>query len=243
MKIRNMIYALLIIFTCLPAVIAETPLDSFVKKAGIAKNDITKSAADLDKLKKQFNETGDKIQKLKAVKEEGGFRGFMNGLALKIYLSKGNRLGYKIYALEKGIAALKEDYFTYVSLITEEYSAKIKSCYEKNCAELKTLCDKRKEWAAAADTYSDVLQMDLSSMKLIKDYSKAAAADVREYLQKKIIQAEQRIYMLEEEKTILDIMKKAGLPPDAGEKKKNAEKIAALKKLKKELQEEMGKIK
>jgi hypothetical protein len=244
LKLKIIITVIIALLTCLPALHAESAIDGFAKKVEMADKDIEKSTADLEKLKKDYIQTGIKIEKLKAAKDPGGFIGFISGLELKVYLSKGNRLGFKIYALEKGIAALKEDYFTYVSLITEEYGTQIKDCFDKKCPKLKALCDKRKEWAGAADRYGDVLQIDLSSMKLIKDYSKGAAADVKEYLQKKIIQAEQRIYMLEEEKGVLDIiMKKAGINQGTAEKKKNADKIAVLKKLKKDLQLEIKKIK
>jgi len=227
----------------MPTLYAETAIDGFAKKAEIAKKDIEKSTADLEKLKKDYMETGIKIQEIKGRKAEGGITGFINGMKLKYYLSRGNKMGYKIYALEAGLRALKEDYFTYVSLITEEYGNRIKDCYEKKCPDLKTLCYSRNEWAESAEKYGFVLQIDLSSLKLIRDYSPSAAKDVKDYLQKKIIQAEQRIYMLEDEKGILDIMKKAGIDAGAWEKQKNAEKTAKLKKLKKDLQEEIGKIK
>jgi hypothetical protein len=230
-------------FALFPSLLAESAIDGFAKKAEMAKTDIDKSTADLVKLKKDYDETGIKIQDLKGQKAEGGITGFINAIALKVYLSKGNRLGFRIYSLEAGVRALKEDYFTYVSLITEEYGTQIKDCLKIKCPGLKELCKKRLEWASAADKYEDMLQIDLSSLKLIKDYSPGAAKDVKDYLQKKIIQAEQRIYMLDDEKGMLDIMKKAGIDAGAWEKQKNAEKTAKLNKLKKDLQEEMKKIK
>jgi len=242
-KKKILLLSVIFMFSCLPALHAESALDGFVKKAVMAKADIDRSAADLDKIKKEYNETGNKIQELKGQKNAGGFTGFINGIILKVYLSRGNRLGFKIYLLEAGVRALKEDYFTYVSLITEEYGTQVRDCFEKKCGDLKALCEKRMEWAAAADKDEDMLQIDLSSLKLINDYSQAAAKDVKDYLQKKIIQAEQRIYMLEEDRSILDIMKKAGLPESSAKKDKNAKKTAELKKLKKELQDELKKIK
>ena len=239
---KAILFAAMFVFISLPGLHAESAIDGFVKKAEIAKTDIEKSSTDLEKIRKEFDETGNKIQELKGRKAQGGFTGFLNGIALKVYLSSGNRLGYRIYSLEAGTRALKEDYFTYVSLITEEYGTQIKDCVRKKCGDLKELCGERAKWAAAADKYEDMLQIDLSSMNLIKNYSPGAAKDVRDYLQKKIVQAEQRIYMLEEDRAMFDIMKRAGVNADGGEKKRNTEKIAALKKLKKDLQEEMGKI-
>lgn len=243
-RIKQIVIPAIIMFLFFTgAVVKETAIDSFAKKAQMAKKDIEESSVTLKQMKAVFDNTEMNIQAIKAVPESTGITGVINSIRLKYYLGSGNRLGFKIYKLEAGIRALKEDYFTYVSLITEEYGTRIKDCFDKKCPDLKTLCENRKKWASEANRYGDVLQIDLSSMKLIKDYSKGAEKDIKDYLQKKIIQAEQRIYMLEEEKTVLDIMKKAGLSAGVAEKQKNADEIAALKKLKKELQLEIRKIK
>jgi hypothetical protein len=230
------------IFLFIAAKQAETPLESFIHKAQIAEKDIEVSSLNLERLQRSFNETEAGIQAIKGLKPAAGIAEFINGLKLKYYLSRGNRLGFKIYRLEAGIRALKEDYFTYVSLISEEYGSQIKDCFEKKCPDLKNLCGERVKWAAAADKYGDVLKIDLSSMKLIKNYSKAAVKDVRDYLQKKIVQAEQRIYLLEEEKSIFGIMKKAGISA-APEKEKHSARIAELKKLRLNLKTELSKVK
>lgn len=245
MKLRAILAAVLLIFSCsiaFAAVKKENTIDAFIKKAAIAEKDIRDAGAKLAKLKKDFNETGGKIEALKNMKQQGGIGAFINGMKLKYHLSCGNALGYKIYRLEDGIRELKIEHFTYASLVAEEYGKMIIQCWQKKCPDMAGLAEKRGEWAVAADKYGDFLQIDLSSLKLIKDYSKGAEKDIKEYLNKKIVQAEQRIYLLEEEKGLLEIMKKAGLS-GAAEKKKNADKISELKKLKKKLQDEMKKIK
>jgi 3-isopropylmalate dehydratase small subunit len=128
-------------------------------------------------------------------------------------------------------------------VIIDEYNTAIKDCITKKCAALKSLYDKRKKWSDAAGNSGDVLKIDLSGIELVNNYSTGAEKDIKEYLQKKIIQAEQRIYILEEEKQVNDMAEKAGLVIDKKEKEGTEKKLNELRKLKNGLNKELTKLK
>jgi GTPase SAR1 family protein len=232
-----------LVFSFAGAARAENAIGKFTEKAGIAKQDISDSEARLAKLKKEYNETRQNIEQIKALKDGGGIQVFFNGLSLKFLLNRGNNLAYKIYTLETGIRELTEDYFTYASIIIDEYNNAIKDCIDKKCDNLQEIYDNRKEWVKVAADYGDLLNIDLSAFKLLSGNNKGASDDIRDYLQKKIVQADQRLFILEEENGMRDLVTKAGLKLDMKERFENDRKISELKKLKEDLQKEMDKIK
>ncbi len=214
----------------------ESPFEAFEKKAAIAEKDIQSSEANLRKIQKEYDIAEKNVAAIKA----GGKPSFFDSLRLKYYLNKGNSLGYKIYRLEAGIRELKEEHFTYISVLSELYGARLKSCCEKKCGEEAALFGKWAAAAAAAEKYADFLRIDMSSFGIIRNHSPRAASDAAEYIQKKIVQAEQRIYLLSEAKGVINAAKKAGL--DVSSFADTEIKIAELKKLKAKLEKEKERI-
>jgi len=212
----------------------ETPVEEFEKRAAMAEKDILAAQETLKRLHDDFGAAEKRIESLKA----GGKPSFIDAIRLKYHLNRGNRLGFKIYRLEAGIRELKEEHFTYASLLAEIYGARLKSCCEKKCGEAGLLFEKWVSASKAADKFGDLLEIDMASYDIIKNYSPRAAKDAADYLQKKAMQAEQRIYIFSESKSVLSAAKKAGL--DISGTEDPDRKIAGLKKFKAVLEKEMS---
>ena len=224
-------------------VYAENTIDKFTKKADDTRNALSAGQEGFDRLKTQYNHARLEIQKYKSIKDTWWLPDLVIGIKLKYYLNAGNNLAYKMYAAETRIRELKEDYFTFVSVIIDEYNAALRECAAKKCGALKDLYDKRKKWSDVVKNFEDVLNIDLSGIELVNNYNTGAEKDIKEYLQKKIIQAEQRIYILDEEKQVNDTVEKAGLVIDKKDKAETVKKLDELKKLKADLSKELAKMK
>lgn len=150
----------------------------------------------------------EKIENLKNKKYEIFLLEFFYNLYLKYQLGIANNLAYKIYALTKKQRELNNDYFTLVSLITTEYGEKIMDCIKNRCAELKDLYNERIKWLDIIKDYEKYIGIDLVSYIFEEKYDEKSKKDLLKYLDKKIMQIEQRIYLLESERNI-DVLLKA----------------------------------
>ncbi len=184
----------------------------FISKANTADKNLKIKEMQYSSIKKQNNFIMQKINTLKAGENNGMWlQKFFRNLQLGYYLRQGNNCAYKMNALDKEIKELKEVYFTYSSLIIEEYDKKILECIKSKCEELKNIYAAREKWMANIRNYGDILWIDISVPDTAHYQDKQAAEDIKAYLNKKLIQIEERIYILQDEKNIGKAVKAAGI--------------------------------
>jgi hypothetical protein len=232
MKKAMIVFMMLLTALCLYA--ADNG-DNFEAKAADTAKIITQKQVQYISLKAQYDDAAKKIDSLKASKDAGPFKTFINSIMLNYYLKKGNNLGFKTYALSKQIAELKDDYFTFTMLVIEDNAKLIDGCVRAKCSGLKELYEKRKKWIKDSGSFSEMMDLDLSVDAAAAGVSDDAAKDTANYIGKKIVQADERLYMLKEEKEILDSVKKAGLDINDSEIKEINAEIQKLQDSKKRL--------
>jgi hypothetical protein len=206
----------------------------FKAKAVTAGKILEEKEGEYIKVRKDYDAVNLKIQELKKEKE-----GLIRNLKLSWYLGKGNSAGYRLFRDEKEIKELKDDYFTYSALVLEDYNRIFFDCLKAGCRELTGIYAERKPWAERIINFSDVFRIEISIERYIKAGSSEAAQDIREYLRKKLEQADQRIFMLAEEKNVEKEARTAGIEV-SGAGAIDA-KIAELKELKKSIRNELKK--
>ncbi|MCX8094283.1 MAG: hypothetical protein N3E50_09000 [Candidatus Goldbacteria bacterium] len=215
-------------------------LNDFINDADNIAAELAKVTAELNNQKIKYEEKIKKIEILKNKKSDFFLENFINGLLLKYYLGNANNLAFKISNLTKKHRELNNDYFTIVSLILTEYGEKIRNCIKNKCKELKKLYVDRIKWLDIVKNYENYIGVDLAFDIFEKNYDEKSKKDLVEYLEKKLIQIDQRIYILEDEIKIDILLKNNGFKTDDKKIKEINEKIKELKNLKYVLKEKIN---
>jgi hypothetical protein len=207
MKMKNSIIFLIIAVFIGTGIMAagKSALEEFSAKAKKISLELAKANKEIASAEKKYAATQKRIDTLKASK-----RSFISEWRLNYDLRSGSRLAYRISGLEDKIKILKEDYFTFASIVVEEYNRKVKDCIEAKCPDLKKIYVEREEWAGAVES-DDIMQVEIFIPEGPAQSGKDAKEDILSYLEKADMACEQRIMILKEEKETLDALKKAGI--------------------------------
>ena len=227
-KMKRLIIAILAMVFA--SVVFAAQGEDFEAKALDTAAKIAKKQAEYTSQKAVYDAVAKKIDAIKSEKAHSLIRKFINSIALNYYLSRGNPLGFKLYTAAKEIAELKDDYFTYSMLVLEDNARQLRDCVKNRCAGLKELYEKRLKWIKDSGSFSEMLLLDLSVEVPGSGLSVEAAKDLKDYINRKIVQADERIYMLKEEREIMEAVKKAGLEISPADQKELAKEISSLQK-------------
>jgi hypothetical protein len=228
--------ALIFLLTLIYAGAYAQALDEFTAKADNTGKVLAVKQAELKRIKVRYEYTAKKIDELKAEKEKGGINGALSSMKLSYYLQSGNKTGYRQYILNSEINSLRDERFTYIMIIIDEYTKQLKECFKTKCGRAKELFSEREKWMGALDEYRDILQIDFDLREMIGSLKTEAKDDLKKYLEGKAVQADERLYLLKEEKNILKDAAAAGINADGKTGAKNSAEITELEKMRKKIE-------
>lgn len=194
----------------------------FENKAAAAAAALASARAELASVRSQFEKESVKIKKLK------GSTCFFAEKALKRRLSKANRTAYREKFLQAEVEKAINDLVTYSFILVDSYSGKIRQCLQDGCRDIDGLKTARARHLAVVLKYGSLETEENSDPAFFGMKEKEAVLDVRDELDKKIIRLEQRIFILEEELSLMTAL---------NEKEKAAEIQALIKKMKTAMKE------
>jgi len=235
---KNLITVFMMLMTA--GVLFSADMTDFINKANTAEKNLKIKEKEYSIIKKEKDYTAQKVNMLKA-----GATGrmwalkFINNIRLGYYLMRGNDYAYRANALDKEIKEMKEEYFTYSSLIIEEYDKKINECIKSKCPDLKNIYGDREKWMDKIRDYEDILQIYIYTPASGKNQNKQADEDFNAYLNKKLIQVEERIFILQDEKNIGKEVKAAGIKISQKETDELTLKIKKMEKIRETLEEKI----
>ena len=186
------------------------------------------------RVKSRYEQMLRRLNELKSRNEGNPLSGFVNSMKMDYYLKAGNSAGYRIYVLNKQIKELSAECFTFDSLVVEDLTKKFQECLDTKCGQAQRIYDDREKWTAMAMGTGEVLIFDLDIKGMLEGLSAEAKEDLKEYLTKKQVQIDERIFMLREEKGINAAAKKYGLKTALEAEKKADEDMVKLLSMKKE---------
>jgi hypothetical protein len=238
-KMKKTFLLVMFLLFCGSVIMAET-INEFTVKAKAAQIKIAKKETVHTRLKIRYEYIAGKINILKKEKAAGGIRGAISAMKLDYYLNSGNRTGYKLYALENEIQELKDERFTYIMIIMDEYTKKLKECFKTKCAGIGALYVEREKWMASLEDYRDMLKMDFDLRGMIGALNEQAKDDLKKYVEIKLEQADERIYLLKEEKEISKEVLAAGIKIDKKTVADIDKDMAYMEMMKKKMLEVLG---
>lgn len=237
MKKNIFIFLVVFLFTAVNAV----ELDEFIAKAEHAGKTLAKKEAEQTRFRKRYEYTAKKIGGLKEQKAKGGFGSAVSSMRLSYYLKAGNKAGYRLYLLNGEINELKESRFTYVMIIMDEYAKRLRECFRLKCPDAGNLYAQREKWMASLEDYRDMLKLDFDIRGMMGALSGQAKEDLKKYIEGKIVQADERIYLLKEEKEISKEAAAAGIKVDKKYLDMIDEDMAYMEMMKKKMREVLEK--
>ena len=166
---------------------------------------------------------------------KGQKTGVIRDFFLWYFLVRGNKTAYKIEAAEQNLREVKDDYFTYSALVLEEQNRRFKACLKEKCPDAAALFAQRSIWSDKVINFKDVFELDIN-YSLVAGENKDSIDDVMEYYAKKMMQAEQRLIILNDETDIIAEAKKAGIISDAGNTDAINKKVKEMIQIKKKLE-------
>lgn len=199
------IFTIVVCFAIAFSLLAVAPVEEFKAKAVKARQEYIKVKIKHEAAEKQYAALAKEIDVLKAKKP-----GFFRDMNLERALKKGNRAAFIIQGTDERIKELKEDYFTFSSLVVEEYNRLIYECAEQKCASLQKLFSERDPWSREVKS-DELMVVEAPKMEPLDKKNKEGIKDAQAFLEKTVVACEQRIYILYEEKQLLDAVKKAGI--------------------------------
>jgi hypothetical protein len=206
--------------------------DEFIAKAENTGKILAKKETERIRLKKRFEYTAKKIDELKEEKAKGGFSGAISSMKLGYYLKTGNITGYRQYILNDEIRELRDERLSYIMIIIDGYTKTLEDCFKSKCPQAAGLFGRLEKWMSSLDEYKDMLQIDFDFRGMIGGLKPDAKDDLKKYMESKIVQADERLYLLKEEKNILKEAKAAGIMEGAKTGDKNSREIQELEKMK-----------
>ena len=141
--------------------------------------------------------------------------GVIRDFFLWYFLVRGNKTAFKIEEAELKLRETKDDYFTYSALVLEEHNRRFRDCLKEKCPDAAAIFAQRLVWSDKVINFKDVFELDVN-FNLAAGDSRDSKDDVREYYAKKLMQAEQRLIILNDEKSIIAEAKEAGIASGAG---------------------------
>ncbi|MFP4465649.1 MAG: hypothetical protein ACLFP1_01200 [Candidatus Goldiibacteriota bacterium] len=224
-------------------ILSGSSIEYFKEEAGKINSALKEKSRQYEKIEKKYEAVKKKISEMKSAGGRNPVMKFINGILLGFYLKKGNKLGYEKYIMETELSALKEDKFVMVSVILQEFDKKVYNCAAEKCGDMKKIYTERSKWSR--EIYETGTVFDVSA-----EIRTGAGGSVREaeydmiyYLEKKAMQAKQRIYILKEEKKVLDVFKQFGVETDKKNRRAIEEKCTELEKLYEKIKGKLKKIK
>jgi len=166
---------------------------------------------------------------------KGQKAGVIRDFFLWYFLVRGNKISYKIEAAELKLSEIKDDYFTYSALVLEEHNRRFKACLKEKCPDAAEIFAQRRAWSDKVINFKDVFELDINYGLAAGD-SSDSKDDVREYYAKKMMQAEQRLIILNDENSIIAEAKKAGIVSDVMKTDNINKKIKEMMQIKKKLE-------
>lgn len=217
--------------------------DEFIVRANDTGKALERKKTEQIRLKKRYEYTEKMINRLKEERAKGGFYGTISSMRLSYYLKNGNKTGYRQYILNNEIRELRDERFTCIMIIIDGYTKNLKDCLKTRCSQAGELFNNREKWMASLEEYKDMMHIDFDFRDLIGELKDEAKDDLKKYLEGKSIQADERLYLLREEKNILKEAKAAGIAVDSMTGDKNAKEIQELEKTKRKIAEIIAGIK
>ncbi|MGD0565723.1 MAG: hypothetical protein ABSA34_00135 [Candidatus Goldiibacteriota bacterium] len=230
------------LITLFPALYAgENP--GFEAKAREYSAQLEKKQSEYLRVKSRYEQMLRRLNELKERTKKNPVASFINSMKMDYYLKAGNSAGYKIYVLNRQIKELSGECFTYDSLVAGDLTKKFQDCIENKCGEAQRIYDEREKWTAMALGTGEALVFDIDVKGMLEGMSPEAKEDLRQYLKKKMVQIEERIYMLREEKEINTAAGKNGIKTASETVKKSGEEMAKFLRMEKEAKNILASIK
>jgi hypothetical protein len=230
---KTVIIFLALMIPFFSALLAQENAD-FAGKAREYTAQLLKKQSEYLRVKSRYEQMLRRLNELKSRNEGNPLSGFVNSMKMDYYLKAGNSAGYRIYVLNKQIKELSAECFTFDSLVVEDLTKKFQECLNTKCGQAQQIYDDREKWTSMAMGTGEVLIFDLDIRGMLEGLSAEAKEDLKEYLTKKQVQIDERIFILKEEKGINAAAKKYGLKTALEAEKKADEDMAKLLRMKKE---------
>ena len=215
----------------------------FAAKAQEYSAQLAKKQSEYLRIKSRYEQMLRRLNELKERREANPVASFINSMKMDYYLKAGNSAGYKIYVLNRQIKELSGECFTFDSLVAEDLTKRFQDCVENKCGQAQNIYDEREKWAAMALGTGEALIFDIDIKGMLEGLSPEAKEDLKQYLKKKKVQIEERIYMLREEKDINAAAEKNGLKTAPEAEKKSGEEMSKFLRMKKEAEDILASIK
>ncbi len=182
---------------------ASSDIKNFINKTYKIKKKIDVLQTKYAKINENYINIIKKIEKIKEqISKTKGINKNIKNIFLNYYLFRGNKIAYQISKLKYEIKELKDDYFTYIVLTIDEYNKKIQECINKRCSIklFEEIYFEREKWVEQIKNYEEILNIEdiMPLLNIVKD--KDIKNDMRNYYEKKLIQLNQIILILNEEK-------------------------------------------
>lgn len=181
-------------------------INVFISKANITIKKINIVEKKIVRVNKNYESILKKIEKIKEqISKSAGLIKNLKNVALNYYLFRGNRTAYNMSILKNELKELKDDYFTYVVLIIDEYNKKINNCINEKCPfeKFTKIYFERKRWVELIKDYEELLSIEELIPVFYISFKKDEKNDIKNYFEKKLIQINQVIIILNEEKGII----------------------------------------
>lgn len=204
--------------------------DNFAVKADDCGRKVENIEKKLSRLELKNTSITETINHLKGQKA-----GVIRDFFLWYFLVRGNKTAYKIEEAELKLRETKDDYFTYSALVLEEYNRRFRECLKEKCSDAAAIFAQRRVWSDKVINFKDVFELDINYGLAAGD-SSDSKDDVREYYAKKMMQAEQRLIILNDENSIIAEAKKAGIVSDVMKMDTVNKKIKEMMQIKKKLE-------
>jgi len=182
--------------------------DNFAVKADECGKKVESIEKKLSKLEIRNTSITETINHLKGQKA-----GVIRDFFLWYFLVRGNKTAFKIEEAEQKLRKTKDDYFTYSALVLEEHNRRFRDCLKEKCPDAAAIFAQRRVWSDKVINFKNVFELDVN-YNLAAGDSRDSKDDVREYYAKKMMQAEQRLIILNDENSIIAEAKKAGIVSD-----------------------------
>ncbi len=206
-------------------ILATEEIITFINKTEKLKKEIEKIQEEYSVVNNDYKDIIIKIENIKeGISKSSGIVKNFKELFLNYYLFKGNKIAFKISFLRDKLKEAKDDYFTYIVLIIDEYNKKIDRCINDKCAFklLEKIYSERKRWIELIKNYEEILSIEELIPVLYIKKPGEVKNDIKSYYEKKLIQVNQIIFILSEEKEIRKKVAKYGI-------KDEEEKISEIK--------------
>ncbi|MBN2753422.1 MAG: hypothetical protein JXR81_01010 [Candidatus Goldbacteria bacterium] len=211
------------------AAIAGEP-DNFAVKSDECGKKVESIEKNLLKLELKNISVTETINHLKGQK-----KGVIRDFFLWYFLVRGNKTAFKIAEAEAELRQTKDDYFTYSALVLEEHNRKFRECLKEKCPDAEAVFAQRRVWSDKVINFKGVFELDVN-YSLTAGEKQDSQDDVREYYEKKLMQAEQRLIILSDETLILSDARKAGIKVDDAQTAYIKNKMKEMVKIKKKLE-------